>query len=92
MRPYRKLKAWPESIEMVKRIYVITPKFPDSERFGLISQIRRAAVSVPNNIAEGAGRNTKKEFRYFLYTSSGSASEIDTHLYISKELGVLKRS
>ncbi|MEO8088259.1 MAG: four helix bundle protein [Bacteroidota bacterium] len=90
MRPHRKLIAWQESIELVKRIYIITSTFPETEKFGIISQLRRAAVSVPCNIAEGAGRNTKKEFRHFLYISSGSASEVDTLLFISKELGYLK--
>ena len=89
MRPHRKLIAWQESIEMVKRIYVITASFPETEKFGIVSQLRRAAVSVSCNIAEGAARNTKKEFRNFLYISSGSASEVDTLLFISKELGYL---
>jgi four helix bundle protein len=90
MRPHRKLIAWQESIEMVKRIYVITSKFPETEKFGITSQLRRATVSVPCNIAEGAGRNTKKEFRNFLYISSGSSSEVDTLLFISEKLGYLK--
>ncbi|CAN5620519.1 four helix bundle protein [soil metagenome] len=90
MRPHRKLIAWQESIELVKKIYIITSTFPETEKFGIISQLRRAAVSVPCNIAEGAGRNTKKEFRHFLYISSGSASEVDTLLFISKELGYIK--
>ena len=75
---------------MVKRIYNITSRFPETEKYGMIAQLRRAAVSVPCNIAEGAARNTKREFRQFLYVSSGSCSEVDTLLYISKELGFLE--
>jgi four helix bundle protein len=91
MRPHRKLFAWQESIEMIKKIYIATSTFPETEKFGITSQLRRAAVSVACNIAEGAARNTKKEFRNFLYISSGSGSEVDTLLLISKELGYLKQ-
>ena len=90
MRPHRKLIVWQESIQMVKNIYLITQSFPETEKFGIISQIRRAAVSISCNIAEGAARNTKKDFRNFLYISSGSSSEVDTLLIISKEIGFLK--
>jgi four helix bundle protein len=89
MRPHRKLIVWQESIDMVKKIYQITTKFPETEKFGIISQLRRAAVSVSCNSAEGAARNTKKEFRNFLYISSGSSSEVDTLLFICNELGYL---
>jgi len=89
MRPHRKLIAWQQSVELVKKIYVITKSFPETEKFGLISQLRRAAVSISCNIAEGAARDTKKEFKRFLRISSGSSSEVDTLLFISKELGFL---
>ena len=72
--------------------YTLTTNFPDEEKFGIISQLRRAVVSIPTNIAEGAARSTKKEFRNFLYIASGSLSEIDTLLTISKELGFTKKS
>ncbi|MEP7264459.1 MAG: four helix bundle protein [Bacteroidota bacterium] len=86
MRPHQNLIAWQESITLVKSIYLITMKFPETEKFGLTSQLRRASVSVACNIAEGAARKTKKEFAQFTYYSSGSLSEVDTLLLISKEL------
>lgn len=92
MRPHRKIIAWQQSIEMAKRIYVIASKFPETEKFGLFSQLRRASVSVSCNIAEGAAGNTKKEFRRFLYYSSGSSIEVETLLFISKEPGFLKET
>ncbi len=92
MRPHRKLNVWLESIELIKKVYQITSGFPQTEKFGITSQLRRAAVSVSCNIAEGAARKTKKEFRYFLYISSGSASEVDTLLCIVNELRFLKES
>jgi four helix bundle protein len=88
-RPHKKLEVWKKGIKLVKDIYSLTCNFPNEEKFGLISQLRRAAVSVPTNIAEGAARNTKKEFINFLYISSGSLSEIDTLLVISTELNFL---
>lgn len=90
MRPHEKLEVWKEGIKLVKDIYLITEKFPGSKKFGIISQLRRAAVSIPTNIAEGSARNTKKEFIQFLYISSGSISEIETLLIISKELDFIK--
>ena len=91
-RPHRKLLVWQESRKLVKTIYQITQKFPDSERFGLISQLRRASVSVPTNISEGAARNTKKEFAQFLYISRGSLSEVDTLLTIAFDLEYLSET
>jgi four helix bundle protein len=86
MKPHQRLDAWKLSFEFVKTVYGITAGFPSDEKFGLVSQLRRASVSVPVNIAEGAARRTKKEFRQFLYISSGSVSELDTLLMLSKEL------
>lgn len=83
---HKDLNAWKESIEFVKRIYKFSDLLPDQEKFGLISQIRRAAVSVPSNIAEGAARNSDKEFNQFLYISMGSLAEIETLLIITSEL------
>ena len=79
-----------KSIQFVKRVYEITSKFPDDEKYGLTNQMRRCAVSIPSNIAEGAGRNSKKEFKQFLYISLGSISELETQLIISTELSYLK--
>jgi len=72
---------------LTTKIYKLTDKLPESEKFGLISQMRRAAVSVASNVAEGAARNTKKEFIQFLFTAQGSLSELDTQIIICKELG-----
>ena len=86
MKPHKDLDVWKKSIQCVKKIYEITSKFPDTEKYGLTNQMRRCAVSVPSNIAEGAGRNSKKEFKQFLYISLGSISELETQLIISTEL------
>jgi len=91
-KPHKNLEVWKLSVDFVKDIYTLTTNFPDEEKFGIISQLRRAVVSIPTNIAEGAARSTKKEFRNFLYIASGSLSEIDTLLTISKELGFIKES
>jgi four helix bundle protein len=69
----------------------MTAEFPSEERFGLVSQMRRAAVSIPSNIAEGAARNTHKEFVNFLYIAQGSASEVETQMLISRDLGFIDR-
>lgn len=90
IKTHKDLDLWKESIELVKKVYKITSNFPEKEVFGLISQIKRAAVSITSNIAEGAARNSRKEFIQFLYISLGSCAELDTQLIISKELGFLK--
>jgi len=84
---YRDLVVWQKSIELAKQLYRLTAKFPNEEKFGLISQIRRAAVSVSSNIAEGQARNTTGEFIQFISHAEGSAAELDTQLYLSVELG-----
>ena len=76
-------------MELVKIVYRVTSKFPSNENYGLTSQIRRCAVSIPSNIAEGAARQTKKELINFLHIAQGSLSELDTQLDISTELGYL---
>ncbi len=91
MRPHQKLIVWQQSIEFVKKIYIISRDFPETEKFGIVSQIRRASVSIACNIAEGAVRNSKKDFAKFLNISSSSLSEVDTLLIISKELGYLQK-
>lgn len=87
MRSHKKLEVWQESILLVKLIYNMTKKFPREELYGLTSQMRRSAVSIPSNIAEGAARNSKREFLYYLIVARGSLSELETQLIISKELG-----
>ena len=91
MRPHEKLDVWKLSVEMVVNVYEITKAFPSDERFGLTSQIRRAAVSVPANISEGAARNHDREFLQFLGVAQGSASELETELLIAHRLGYLNK-
>lgn len=88
VKTHRDLDVWKAAVELAGRVYVVTREFPEEERFGLVSQMRRAAVSVASNIAEGAGRQTDIEFVRFLYMASGSASELDTQLEISMMSGV----
>jgi four helix bundle protein len=79
-------------VNFVVGVYKITNKFPSEEKFGLTSQIRRAAVSIPSNIAEGAARTSTKEFLYFLSNAQGSASEVSTQLLIAEQLGFIELS
>ena len=88
-RSYRDLDVWKLAISLVKGIYQLTGKFPASENYGLTSQIRRAAVSIPSNIAEGQGRNSPKEFRQFLSVGLGSLAELETQLIIAQEIDYL---
>ena len=90
-KPHKKLGVWQASMEAAKGIYKITNTFPEDERFGLVSQMRRAAVSIPSNIAEGAARQGKGEFRNFLSIAQGSVSELDTQLELSFLLGFLSK-
>jgi len=83
---HKDLNVWKDSIELVKNIYLITSKFPKNEVYGLTSQIRRSAVSIPSNLAEGAARQTKKEFSQFIFIALGSLSELKTQLIIAKEI------
>ena len=89
---YTQLKVWQKGMDMVEEIYHITLKLPESERFGLISQLRRAAVSVPSNIAEGYSRMTTKEYINFLSIARGSNAELETQLLICKRLNYLSDS
>jgi four helix bundle protein len=86
MFAHKKLDAWKDSMILVENVYLITSGFPKSELFGLSSQIRRSAVSVPANISEGAARNKPKEFIRFIRFSFGSLSELETHIEISYRL------
>lgn len=89
MRPHEQLDVWKKSVDFAVQVYTITDNFPKDERFGLISQIRRASVSIAANIAEGAGRRSDKEFLNFLSMSQGSASEVETELLIAFRLGYI---
>jgi four helix bundle protein len=86
MQDYRKLLVWEKAHQYVLSIYDMTVKFPNEERYGLTSQIRRAAVSIPANIAEGCGRETQNELRRFLYIAMGSGSEVDYYLLLIHDL------
>jgi len=92
MRPHRKLDVWKEAVEFVVAVYQATRSFPKTEQYALADQLRRAAVSIPSNIAEGAARQTKKEFVQFLYIAQGSASEIDTQLEVALKLNYIDES
>lgn len=88
-RPHRKLDVWQKAMALAKDIYAITGEFPNSEGFGLTSQMRRATVSIPSNIAEGAGRRGYKEFLQFINIAQGSASELDTQIELAAMVGYL---
>ncbi len=90
MHNYKQLKVWQESLTLVTQMYRITKKFPKEELFGITSQIRRAAVSIPANISEGAGRNTNKAFLQFLGIAEGSSNELMTLLLISQNIEYVK--
>ena len=83
---HKDLDVWKEAITLVTAIYKLTADFPDTEKFGLVSQMRRAAVSIPSNIAEGASRGTTKEYIHFLNISLGSLSELETQIIIAHNL------
>jgi len=84
--------VWQKGMGLAKRLYALTRAFPSDERFGLVSQIRRASVSVPSNIAEGQARGGKKEFAQFLYIAKGSLAELDTQIELAKEIGYIKEN
>ncbi len=88
-RSYQDLDVWRLSINLVKEIYRVIEKFPSSELYVLSSQIRKAAISIPSNIAEGQGRNSSREFRQYLAVSLGSLSELETQLIIAQEIRYL---
>jgi four helix bundle protein len=92
MRTHENLEVWKKAVEFVVEIYDATKSFPSDEKFGLTSQIRRAAVSIPSNIAEGAARTSEKEFLYFLSNAQGSASELSTQVLIAFRLGFVAES
>ncbi|GMN06972.1 four helix bundle protein [Croceitalea sp. MTPC5] len=91
MYNYRDLIVWQKSMNLVELVYKITTRFPSEEKYGLTSQIRRSAVSIPSNIAEGTGRNSKKSFRNFLEISNGSINELKTQLEIAEKLSYIPK-
>ncbi|MBI4697384.1 MAG: four helix bundle protein [Nitrospirae bacterium] len=86
MKTHKNLDVWNKAMEFAEKLYCLTAKFPKEEQYGMVSQIRRSAVSIPSNIAEGAARNSNKEFVQFLYVALGSLSEVETQLILAKRL------
>lgn len=89
MHNYRNLQIWQDSMAIVRSVYEIVATFPQMEKFGLVSQMTRSAVSIPSNIAEGAGRSTNKEFSHFLSIAIGSMFELETQILIAESVGFL---
>lgn len=91
IKSYRDLETWQKAMDLVQEIYTETKSFPKEETYGLLSQIRRAAVSIPSNIAEGQGRDSTKEFLHFLSIAYGSLCELETQMVIANRLGYLSQ-
>lgn len=89
MHNYKKLQVWTRSMEFVYEVYRLTKQFPKEEMYGLTQQLRRSAISVPSNIAEGCGRNTSRDMSHFLSIALGSTFEIETQLLVSRSLGYI---
>jgi len=91
MHKVEDLKIWNKSIELAKTVYQLVAELPSDEKFGLNSQIKRCSISIPSNIAEGAGRNSNKEFKHFLSIANGSAYELQTQLILATELNLINK-
>jgi len=92
MHNYKELEVWKKSVDLAVNIYSLSMQFPSEEKFGLISQTRRCSVSVASNIAEGAGRNSPKEFNNFLGYSNGSCCELETQMIIAEKVGLINKA
>jgi len=92
LKSFRDLEVWKMSMDLAAAVYEMTSSFPQSELYGLVSQMRRAAVSIPSNIAEGQGRKNAKEFCQFLHIAKGSLAELDTQLELSRRFGFLTQN
>lgn len=90
MHKFKDLIVWQKAVDLAEDVYNITKHFPTEEKYGLASQINRCVVSIPSNIAEGAGRNSENEFHHFLGISAGSAFELETQLIIAQRLGYIE--
>ena len=88
MKSHKDLDVWKKSMDLVAEIYRMTRQFPVEEQYGLTSQLRRSAISIPSNIAEGAGRSSDKEFKQFLSIALGSAAEVETQLILAEKLEI----
>ncbi|MBJ6368718.1 four helix bundle protein [Snuella sedimenti] len=91
MHKVEDLKIWQKSINLAKAVYLLISELPSGEKFGLTSQIKRSAISIPSNIAEGSGRNSRKEFKHFLSVANGSAYELQTQLLLVIELNLINK-
>lgn len=89
MHRFEELKIWQKAMDITENCYIASKNFPNEEKYGLTSQLRRSAVSIPSNISEGAGRNTNGEFKQFLGIANGSSYELLTQLYLSKRLNLI---
>jgi len=89
MNNFKELNIWKDAMLIAKNVFVVNKQFPSDERFGLISQINRSVVSIPSNIAEGCGRNSKKEFHHFLAIALGSSYELETQLMLAESFGYI---
>ncbi len=92
IKNFQDVRIWQIGIEVVKNIYILTKKFPKEELYGLTSQMRRSAVSIPSNIAEGFRRYHNKEYKQFLYTALGSCAELETQIIIANELDYINET
>jgi len=90
--PFQKLQIWQKGLRLVKDLYDLTRTFPKEELYGLTSQMRRAAVSIPANIAEGSQRTSEKEFAHFVLMAKGSLAELDTFIYIASEMHYITKA
>ena len=91
MHNFKELNVWKESKDFCVLIYKLTNTFPDSEKYGIVSQINRSSVSIPSNIAEGAGRNSNNDFSRFIHIATGSSFELETQLMIAFEIGYIEK-
>ncbi|GGF75097.1 four helix bundle protein [Wenyingzhuangia marina] len=92
MNKYQDLKIWEKSMELVEKTYLLMKLLPDEEKFGLVSQIKRCSVSIPSNIAEGAGRNSNNEFKHFLSIANGSTTELETQILLTVRLHLVDKN
>ncbi len=90
LKHYRELIVWQKAMDLVESVYKVTGQFPNTEVYGLTSQVRRAAVSIPSNIAEGQGRHTTRDFLHFLSVAQGSLCEVETQIIIAERLGYIQ--
>ena len=91
MHRYKELEIWQKGMGIAKRVYEITAKFPKEEKYGMVSQLNRACVSIPSNIAEGAGRNSNNEFKHFLGIAMGSSCELETQLLLAESFNLIEK-